>query len=211
MRNGILIGALAMASWLPLQAGAAQDDCNGGGNSPLIVDVHGDGIHLGQKGVGIHFDLYGNGAPIAIQWVRPQGDEAFLVMDLNGNGVVDNGSELFGEGTDLILEGGKAINGYVALQQYDSTSLGGNDDGRISSADAIWPQLRMWTDSDADGKSAPSELETPEALGLVAFDTIPRFSRHVDAAGNTMPFYSWVTRLKGRRVLMVDVFFANLP
>ena len=44
------------------------------------------------------------------------------------------------------LEGGKAANGFVALAQYDQPLLGGNDDGVISRADAIWPELTMWLD-----------------------------------------------------------------
>ncbi|HKE94673.1 MAG TPA: hypothetical protein VKB34_10230, partial [Povalibacter sp.] len=145
------------------------------------------------------------------QWVRAGGNDGFLVIDLNGNGKIDDGSELFGEGTTLVVTGEKARNGFVALAQYDQPALGGNDDGEITSADSIWPMLRVWTDSNADGKTQRSELATLNVLGLVALGTIPKYRRYVDESGNDIPFYAWVTNRIGRKVLMVDVFFRELP
>jgi hypothetical protein len=56
-----------------------------------------------------------------------------------------------------------------------------------------------------------SEVSASIVLGLTAFGTIPKLSKRVDEAGNAMPFYSWVSRSKGKKVLMVDVFFVGLP
>src|SRR5262245_9086974 len=191
----------------------APTNCDGDTDpaSPLVVDVGGDGIQLGTKGEGVYFDLLAVGTSLHLQWVRPHGDEAFLVADLNGNGRIDDGSELFGEGTMLVHRGTRARNGFIALAQYDSPSLGGNDDGLITKDDAIWSTLRLWTDSDANGRSAPGEIQTPQALGVVAFETIPRFRRHVDSAGNEIPFYAWVRKAQGKKLLMVDVFFRTIP
>lgn len=198
-----LLLALASVSWA-----RPPDDC---GNTPLLVDTQGDGIHLGPTGVGVWFDLLGRGEPIHMQWVREGGDEAFLVADLNGNGIVDDGSELFGEGTTLILEGDKARNGFIALAQYDLPDLGGNDDGLITRADAIWQSLWLWLDDNADGISTPDEMKRPEDFGFQTFETIPKHKMYVDEAGNTIPFYAWVYRVRGKRVLMVDVYFRSLP
>ena len=107
--------------------------------SPIVVDTHRDGITLGPAGRGVSFDVNADGFADFVQWVRPGGDEAFLSLDRNRNGVVDDGSELFGVGTPL-FEGGTAPNGFVGLAQYDQPLLGGNDDGVISRADAIWPE-----------------------------------------------------------------------
>jgi hypothetical protein len=212
MRVKLAIPAFVVSALACFQACAEPEDwCDVPPYSPLVVDVKGNGIKLGPRGVGVYFDLHADGSPVHMQWVRARGDEAFLVADLNSNGIVDDGSELFGEGTELVLDGRKAVNGFIALQQYDSPALGGNDDGQISNADTIWPMLRLWNDMNADGKSSRAEMKTPQALGLVAFDTIPRFSKRIDAAGNTMPYFSWVTRLRGPKVLMVDVFFAQIP
>lgn len=203
-----LFATAALLALTPVAAWAVREGC---GVSPLLIDVKGDGIQLGPKGAGVHFDLKADGTPDHLQWVRVNGDEGFLVADLNGNGRVDDGSELFGEGTTLILTGEKARNGYIALAQYDTLEFGGNDDGLISNADTIWPKLRIWIDANADGKTQRGELTKPQALGLVSFGTIPKFQSDMDEAGNRMPMYSWVTTVKRKKLKMVDVFFRELP
>jgi hypothetical protein len=111
----------------------------------------------------------------------------------------------------MLLEGTNAPNGFVGLAQYDLPALGGNDDGYITNADAIWPALRLWRDSNADGISTADEMFAPERLGLRSFDTIPRFSKRYDAAGNVLPYWAWATTQgRPRRVSMVDVFFLEI-
>lgn len=179
--------------------------------SPLVVDVAGDGLELGPKGVGTHFDVDADGVIDHVQWLRSGGDEAFLVADLDGNNSIHDGSELFGQGTDLILENCKAGNGFIALAQHDKIELGGNDDGLITKEDAIWPMLRLWTDKNADGIAQRWELRRPLAAGLVAFETIPKTRIYYDEAGNFIPFYASAITIQGRKKAMVDVFFARLP
>jgi hypothetical protein len=146
-----------------------------------------------------------------VQWVRPGGDEAFLALDRTGNGLVDDGSELFGVGTPMLLEGRNAPNGFVGLAQYDTRQLGGNDDGLITEADAIWRQLRVWLDVNADGVSTRDEMRPLTRYGITALETIPKIRRHVDAAGNLIPYWAWATqRTLPGRTLMVDVFFVVL-
>ncbi len=133
-------------------------------------------------------------------------------MDRTGNGLIDDGAELFGVGTPLVLEGRSAPNGFVGLAQYDSRQLGGNDDGLITEADAIWPQLRIWVDLDADGVSTRSELRTLRSYGITALQTIPKIRKYFDEAGNVIPYWAWAMRkAQPGRVLMVDVFFRQLP
>ena len=200
-RAPILIFAL-----FGLYTGAVRAAC-----SPIIVDIGRDGIELGAAGVGVWFDVDNNGIANHVQWVKPGGDEAFLAVDRNGNGVVDNGGELFGAGTPMVFESREAPNGFVGLAQYDSPALGGNDDGYITSADAIWPALRLWRDKNADGVSTPDEMFTPERLGILSFDTIPRFAKRYDAAGNVLPYWAWAaTQGRPKRAVMVDVYFLEI-
>jgi hypothetical protein len=188
-------------------AGSAWGAC-----SPIVIDLGNDGINLGQAGVGVYFDVNADGIRDHVQWVRRGGDEGFLVMDRDGNGVIDDGSELFGVGTPMMLEGRSAPNGFVGLAQHDSRQLGGNDDGQITEADAIWPQLRIWVDGDADGASRPAELRTLRSYGLTSLETIPKIRKHVDKAGNIIPYWAWAAqRARPGRALMVDVFFLQLP
>ena len=183
-----------------------------GGCSPIVIDLGNDGIHLGEAGVGVYFDVNADGVRDHVQWVRRGGDEGFLALDRSGNGIVDDGAELFGVGTPLILEGRSAPNGFVGLAQYDSRQLGGNDDGLITDADAIWPQLRIWVDLDADGVSTLQEMRTLGSLGITALETIPKLRKYFDEAGNVIPYWAWaMQRTRPGRVLMVDVFFRQLP
>jgi hypothetical protein len=180
--------------------------------SPIVVDLGHNGIDLGRAGVGVHFDVDNDGIPELVQWVKPRGDEAFLTLDRNNNGIIDNGGELFGVGTPMALEGSTATNGFVGLAQYDSRSLGGNDDGWISAADQIWPHLSLWLDSNADGVSTPKEMLKPESVGFTAFETIPRSHKYYDDAGNILPLWAWAKgERRFERSLMVDVFFLVLP
>lgn len=61
-----------------------------------------------------------------------------LMLDRNGNGHLDDGSELFGDST-ILPNGMKGSNGFQALVYYDA-----NGDGRIDANDPIWSQLRVW-------------------------------------------------------------------
>lgn len=178
--------------------------------SPIVVDTRRDGIQLGPAGRSVSFDVNADGFRESVQWVRPGGDEAFLALDRNRNGLVDDGSELFGVGTPL-LEGGNAPNGFVGLAQYDLPLLGGNNDGVISRADAIWPELSLWLDTDADGVATRKEMRRPESFGLTSFGIIPKVRRYIDRAGNSLPYWAWaMTSGRPKRTLMVDVYFLVL-
>jgi hypothetical protein len=178
--------------------------------SPIVVDTRRDGIELGPAGRTVSFDVNADGFRDSVQWVRRGGDEAFLSLDRNRNGLVDDGSELFGVGTPLV-EGGKAPNGFVGLAQYDQPLLGGNDDGVISLADAIWPELTLWLDSNADGVASRNEMRRPESFGLTSFGIIPKVRRYTDPAGNSLPYWAWAsTTGRPARTAMVDVYFLVL-
>ena len=183
-----------------------------GGCSPIVIDLANNGIKLGEAGVGVYFDVNADGVRDHVQWLRRGGDEGFLALDRTGNGLIDDGAELFGVGTPMVLETRNAPNGFVGLAQYDARQLGGNDDGLISEADAIWPQLRIWLDLDADGVSNRAEIRTLRSLGITSLQTIPRIRKYVDEAGNVMPYWAWATqRSKPGRAIMVDVYFRQLP
>lgn len=180
---------------------------------PLLIDIGQDGVHLGDKGIGVSFDIMGNGEPINLQWVKENGNEAFLVQDKNGNGIADDGSELFTNFNLLLTENRVAPNGFLDLAQYDLAELGGNDDGFITQADQIWQELSLWLDKNADGISTADEMLTLESTGLTHFYTIPKDNNRWDPAGNRLPLWAWAKNndIKAHnRYKMVDVFFKAL-
>ena len=116
------------------------------GSEPLVLDLNGHGlINTVNVNNGVYFDFNATGFAEASGWVSP--GEDLLCMDRNGNGVIDNGSELFGSLTPL-LNGQLAANGLQALAALDS-----NGDGKIDAQDPAYSQLRGWVDSNSDGIS----------------------------------------------------------
>lgn len=198
-------------------------ECN---NDPLLIDLGRDGIHLGQAGVGVYFDMNADGLATPMQWVRPNGNEAFLVRDINNNGIIDDGSEMFGNGTVEVnalqyklpitslyntSEITTTSNGFEALSQYDLLTNGGDNDGFISKNDAIWFELQLWLDSNADAITTPDELISLEQFGINKLDIDAKFNGRRDGGGNHIPLWSWAnTETKGRKFKMVDVFFKGL-
>jgi len=180
-------------------------------HSPILIDLDADGFQFSGPRGAVYFDLYGSGIPLHLQWVISNSDDAFLVNDLNGNGLVDDGAELFGNGTRLILEGELAPNGFVGLAQYDLSELGGNEDGFLSSLDLIWSDLLIWLDNDANGVSTPDEITTLDNYDITQLGIIPRESNNRDEYGNRLRFWSYASREFLEALDTVDVFFREVP
>lgn len=175
--------------------------------SPLVLDLGRNGFQFGGPATAVQFDIYGSGTPLSMHWVTAGEDDAFLVLDANRNGLADDGSELFGNGTRMILQGGRlAANGFVALGQFDLPELGGNNDGFIDHRDAVWLQLTLWLDDNADGISAYDEMYPLNSFGIEQLNTIPRDLNLVDVWGNWLPYWANVLAMD-QPLDMVDVFF----
>src|SRR6185437_13068105 len=94
--------------------------------SPIVIDVDGSGFDLTDAANGVKFDIDNSGIAERIAWTKPGSTNAFLALDRNGNGIIDNGGELFGNYTAQppIAE----PNGFNALSVYDLLENGGNGD-----------------------------------------------------------------------------------
>ena len=121
-------------------------------SDPLTLDLDGDGIETVSANTGITFDFDGDGLKTGTGWVK--GDDGFLVIDRNGNGTIDNGSELFGVDT-IKSNGQKASDGFDALRDLD-----GNGDGMFDAQDAQFGNVRVWQDLNQDGVAQANELKT---------------------------------------------------
>jgi len=173
---------------------------------PLAIDLDGDGIEtigVPTGGSPILFDHDADGVRTGTGWVKP--DDAWLVLDRNGNGTIDSGAELFGVDTMItvtepVMPGSstmqtvtrKATSGFEALKTLDA-----NGDGVFNAGDAAFNQVQLWQDLNQDGVSQGNELFTLAAKGIASIALNPSTTSTNLGNGNTVTGQASVTRTNG--------------
>ena len=121
---------------------------------PLVLDLNGDGVRLTDYlGAPVLFDADNDGGSLEeTGWVSPE--DGIVVVDSNANGKIDNISETLSEyfggvaGKDGNAGEKRFSNGFTALASLDS-----NADGVFDNRDDAWSSVKVWVDTNHDGKS----------------------------------------------------------
>lgn len=168
--------------------------------TPIAIDINGDGIETIPIGSGVWFDLDADGVNERVGWLSSK--DGFLIIDKNKNGLVDNGSELFGDAY-LLKNGELARDGFEAMLDIDS-----DGNMKLNSLDEKWGDLRFWRDMNTDGVSDETELFYLDDLGLQEIDLSPVIQRSYDNYGNIHGPTSIAFWANGTETKVTDMFFA---
>lgn len=143
-------------------------------SDPLVLDLDDDGIEVSDFENGREFDINADGKTDTTSFVM--GGDAFLALDRNGNGQIDDGSELFGDQNG-------AENGFLELSKFDE-----NHDQQIDSRDSIFEELRLF-----DGVSSL----TLNQGGVSSIGTLMSSTPGLSINGNENLGYSTFSRQDG--------------
>ena len=185
--------------------------CASCGGSPVLIDVEGNGFNLTAADAGVSFDLTSSGMQQQWSWTAENSDDAWLVLDRNGNGRIDDGSELFGNFTHQPVS--DTPNGFIALAQFDGFAKGGNGDGAIGPEDAIYETLRLWQDRNHNGVSEINELHSLANLNVQSIGLAYKESKATDEHGNRFLYRSKIKNRGGSTATRwaYDVFLVERP
>ncbi|MER9548672.1 DUF5801 repeats-in-toxin domain-containing protein, partial [Mesorhizobium sp. M0322] len=131
-----------------------------GSIDPIILDLNHNGFAFSDVSHGVQFDMNGDGAKEQLAWNTSH--DGMLAVDLNHDGKIDDGTELFTPN----FGGGNFASGAAALASLDS-----NHDGVIDHNDTAFDSLLIWKDANANGTSDAGELSHLADNGIVSIST----------------------------------------
>ena len=175
---------------------------------PLLIPLDGRPIRLTGVRNGVLFDVNGDGIPDRVAWTTAGASVGLLVLDQNGNGVVDGQSEMFGQAATGRRHPEGTANSFTDLAAFDRPANGGNGDGLISAADAVFAPLRIWVDANHDGVSQPDELLMLAQAGIASIELSAQPTGRRDRYGNYFRSRAVVHLTNGHQTVVWDVFLA---
>jgi serine-aspartate repeat-containing protein C/D/E len=159
--------------------------------SPIALDLNGDGVQTISVDAGVKFDILNSGTAVQTGWIS--GEDGFLAIDRNGNGSIDDRSELFG---------GAVGEGFGTLASFDS-----NADGVVDATDEFFTSLGVWRDANVNGVTDAGEFTSLADAGIAKLNTAYSSNFGTDAQGNVLGEKSNAITTNGNSIDTVDVYF----
>lgn len=172
-------------------------------NDLLLLDLDDDGLQTRGIFRGVYFDHNNDGIKTISAWARP--NDGMLVLERNGNGVIDNGTELFGRHTPHAADA-IATSGLRALAALD-----GNRDGVVNQHDRNWHLLKVWRDLNQDGISQVAELFTLTQFKIAGLHIAGTNQRKILGNGNVIAGRGQYRKTDGSSGNMAMVEFREAP
>lgn len=138
---------IAMQRSFASESNLSLNSGSGRKQDPLVINFGGTAAQLQSRR--FQFDLAGNGQIENVPLLG--GNSGYLALDLNGNGKIDSGKELFGTASG---------NGFADLAQHDS-----DGNGWIDENDSVFNKLQVWT-PDQKGEGTLASLQEKQVGAL---------------------------------------------
>ena len=129
---------------------------------PLVINFGGTAAQLTNGRFG--FDLFADGGVSNIHFAT--GGSGFLAFDRNGDGIINDGSELFGP---------KTGNGFLELRALDE-----DGNGWIDSNDSAWESLHVWSKDEYGNDRLLTMSEA--GIGAICLENIATLFSLMDTA-----------------------------
>ncbi len=132
---------------------------------PLVINLDTELAELSDQT--FYFDIDGDGEMDQVSGLGP--GSGYLALDKNGDGTINDGSELFGTASG---------NGFADLAEYDQ-----DGNGWIDENDAVWSKLKIWC-KDENGKDVLYSL-ADRGVGAICLRNVSTDFTMKDGDGRT--------------------------
>ncbi len=168
---------------------------------PIILDLDGDGIEMVDADTSnVRFDMNKDGVADRTGWVGA--DDGLLVLDRNGNGIIDDAGEL-----SFAKDDNQAVTDLEGLRAWDS-----NRNGFLEAGDADFNRFQIWRDVNQNGISEAGELFSLTSLGIRSLNlTLNLTNQELVPDRNVLFATSQFQRADGTTGIIGDVSFSFDP
>jgi Ca2+-binding RTX toxin-like protein len=168
---------------------------------PIILDLDGDGVEMVDlESSQVRFDMNLDGTRDQTGWVGA--DDGLLVLDRNGNGIIDDAREI-----SFAADDEQAVTDLEGLRFWDT-----NRNGFLDGGDDDFGRFQIWRDLNQNGISETNELFSLSALGIKSLNlTLNLTGDELVGDRNVLFATSEFHRTDGTTGLIGDVSFAFDP